>query len=127
MEHGGDADARAEMLRIGGDRQHGLRCGLEQKVIDERLVVKGDLGDLGGGQREDDMELSHRQQVSPARGKPCACGNALALRAVPVTAGVIGDAPLFTSLDMPTQCGRSAMLDRGHHLEVGQAEMPLMG
>ena len=44
VEHGGDADARAEMLRIGGNRQHRLRRCLEQQVVDERLVVEGDVG-----------------------------------------------------------------------------------
>jgi hypothetical protein len=47
VEHGGDADARAEMLRIGGDRQHRLRRRPEQQVVDERLVLERDVGDLG--------------------------------------------------------------------------------
>ena len=36
VQHGGDADAGAEMLGIGGDRQHGLGRGLEQEVVDRR-------------------------------------------------------------------------------------------
>jgi len=39
------------MLGIGGDRQHGLRRCLEQQVVDQRLAVESDVGDLGG-QRE---------------------------------------------------------------------------
>lgn len=47
VEHGGDADARADVLGIRRDRQHRRRCRLEQQVIDEGLVVEGDIGDLG--------------------------------------------------------------------------------
>ena len=48
VEHGGDADARAEMPGIGGDGQHRLRRRLEQQVVDERLVLERDVGDLAG-------------------------------------------------------------------------------
>ena len=40
VEHGGDADARAEMLGICRDRQHRLRCRLEQQVVDRALLWK---------------------------------------------------------------------------------------
>lgn len=48
VQHGGDTDARAEVLRIGRNGQHRLRRRLEQKVIDQSLVLEGDDGDLGG-------------------------------------------------------------------------------
>ncbi|MNL31995.1 hypothetical protein D3C87_1538170 [compost metagenome] len=48
VKHGGDADAGAQMLWVGRDGQHGLGRRLEQQVIDQRLVVEGDVGDLGG-------------------------------------------------------------------------------
>ena len=38
MQHGGDADAGAEMLGIGGDRGQGLGGGLEQEIVDDRLT-----------------------------------------------------------------------------------------
>ena len=69
------------MLRIGGDRQHSLGCGLEQKVINERL--EGDHGDLGWP-CEDDVEVSNRQEISLTLGEPDASGSTLALRTVPV-------------------------------------------
>ena len=48
VQHGGDADAGAEMLGIGCDRQHGLGRGFEQQVVDDRLVLVGDIGDRTG-------------------------------------------------------------------------------
>jgi hypothetical protein len=93
MEHGSDADAGAKVLWIGGDGQHRLRCGFEQQIVEQRLVVEGKGADLGG-QREHDMEVADRQQVGLALGEPGACGGALALGAVPVAATVIGDPPM---------------------------------
>jgi len=42
MEHGGSADASAEMPGIGGDREQRLGCRAEQQVVDDRLVLVGD-------------------------------------------------------------------------------------
>src|SRR5258707_3566341 len=67
MEHGGDADACAEMARVGGDGEHRLRRCPEQQVVNLRLVVQGDVGKFGGN-AEDDMEIANRQQVGFTRG-----------------------------------------------------------
>jgi hypothetical protein len=45
------------MLAIGGDGHHRLRRGAEQQIIDRRLVLPGDGGDLGR-KAEDDMEIA---------------------------------------------------------------------
>ena len=120
VEHGGDADAGAEVLRIGSDRQHRLRRCLEQQVVDERLVLERDVRDLGR-QREHDVEVADRQQVGLALGKPCPRRRALALGTVPITAAIVGDAPLATvlaGLDVTAKGRGAAMLDRRHHLEL---------
>lgn len=120
VEHGCDADAAAEMPGIGRDRQHSLRCRLEQQVVDQRLVVEGDLGDLGR-QREHDVEVSDRQQVGLPLGKPCPRGRALALRTVPVAAAVVRDPPLATvraGLDVAAERCGAAVFDRRHDLEL---------
>jgi hypothetical protein len=129
VQHRGDADPGAEVLRVGGDSQHRLRCRLEQQVVDERLVLERDVGDLGR-QREHDMEVADRQQVGLALGQPRPCGRALALRAVPVAAGVVGDPPLaavLASLDVTAKGCGAAILDRRHDLELGEAQVTCMG
>jgi len=123
VEHGGDADPGAEMLRVGCDRQHRLGRRAEQQVVDRRLVLEGDIGDLGR-QGEDDMEVSNRQQVGLARREPGARGGALALWAVPVAAAIIGDPPVpavLAGLDMAPKRSSAAMLDRRHDLQLGEA------
>ena len=45
MENRGDADAGAEVLWVGRDRDQGLGRGLEQQIVDDGLVLVGDVGD----------------------------------------------------------------------------------
>ena len=85
-----EADARAEMLRVGGDRGQRLGGGPEQEVVDGRLVLEGDVADLGR-QGEDDVIVGNRQQLRLAVCEPSSRRRRLALRAVPVAAGVVGD------------------------------------
>lgn len=70
--------------------------------------MEGDVGDLDR-QREDNVEVADRQQVGLALGKPCPRRGTLALRTVPVAAGVVGDPPLaavLASLDVTAKgCG----------------------
>ena len=60
VQHGDNADPGAEMARIGRDRHHRLRRRSEQQIVDDRLVLPGDVGDLRR-QREDDVEIADRQ------------------------------------------------------------------
>jgi len=73
------------MLGVSRDGHHRFRRRSEQKVVDDRLVLPGNVGNLGR-KREDDMEVADRQQVSLAFGQPDAGSGALALGAVPVAA-----------------------------------------
>ena len=65
VQHGGEADARAEMLRVGGDRGEGLRGGPEQEVVDGGLVVERDRADRRR-QGEDDVVVGNRQEFDLA-------------------------------------------------------------
>jgi len=129
MENRGDADAGAEVLGVGGDRGQGLGRGLEQQVIDDGLVLVGDIGD-GRRQCEHDMIVRHRQQIGLARRQPLLCRRPLALRAMPVATGVVRDGRIGAVLaarDMTTERRRAAVLDRRHHLELAEADMAGIG
>jgi len=129
VEHGGEPDAGAEVLGVGRDGDQGLGGGFEQQVIDDRLVVIGDIGDRSG-QGEDDMEIRHGQEIGLAVGQPFLGSSGLALWAMPIAAGVVRDAQVravLTAFDMPAQRRRSATLDRRHDLELAEAHMAGMG
>src|SRR5208337_4460250 len=124
MEHGSDADPSTEVLGIGGDHHHRLRRCLEQQVVDDRLVLPGDVGDLGG-QREDDMEVADRQQVGLTLSEPCASRSALALRTMPV-ATANGRCPLHAlwanfvmgSWRAPPSQSKIVFANSTHHYEA---------
>ena len=89
VQHGGQADARAQMLRVGGDGGQRLGGGPEQEVVDGRLVLERDGADRGR-QGEDDVIVGNRQELRLAVGEPSPRGGA------PGTSGSDG-------------CGRSCM------------------
>ena len=129
MKHRGDADSGAEMLGIGGDGQHRLRRGLEQEIVDHRLVLLGDVADRRR-QREHDVEVGHRQKLGLALRQPLAGCCSLALRAMPVAAGVVGDhrmAAVLAARDMAAERRRAAALDGAHHLELAEAHVAAVG
>ena len=129
VKHCGDADARAQMLGVRRDRHHRLGGGAEQQIVDDRLVLPGDVGDLGR-QREDDVEIADRQQVGLALGQPGLCGGGLTLRAVAIAAGIVGDpeiAAVIAAIDVAAQRRRAAALNRRHHFQLGEAKTPCLG
>ena len=80
VQHGGEADPGAEMLRVGRDGEERLGGGPEQQVVDHGLVLEGDRRDRRR-QGEDDVVVGHGQQIGlPLRepGLRAACALALA-------------------------------------------------
>jgi hypothetical protein len=60
------------------------------------------------------LEIRHRQQLGLAIGEPLRAGQTLALRTVPVAAGIAGDAghaTIRTPLDMAAERSRPTRLD----------------
>jgi len=129
MQHGGEPDAGAEVLGVGRNGDQGLGGDFEQQIMDDYLVLIGDVGDRSR-HGEDDMEIGHGQEFGLAVGQPLLGSSGLTLRTVPVAAGVVGDAQVSAGLaafDMAAQRRRSAALDRRHDLELAEAHMAGVG
>ena len=129
MEDGGEADARAEMLRVGGDGGQGLGGGPEQEVVDGGLVVERDRADRRR-QGEDDVIVGDRQKLRLAIFEPLPRRRALTLRAMPVAAGIVGDAfvrAVLAALDMAAERRGPAALDRRHDLQLAEAHVAGVG
>ena len=74
------------------------------------------------GQREDGVEVGHRQELRLPGEQPLRLGQRLALGAVAVSAGVVGGAlkaASRTPLQVPAERCRAAELDVAHHADVG--------
>ena len=85
------------------------------------LVLQGDRRDRRG-HGEDDVKIRDRQEFRATVGEPLRARQTLALGAMPVTAGVIGDADLaaiLALLDMAAERRRAARLNGAHHPSLG--------
>ena len=91
----------AEMFWVGSDDADRLGSRLEQDVVDECLVLESDRRDWRR-HGEDDMKIGDGQQFGAAICKPLEARQTLALRAMPIAAGIVGDADLAAILARST-------------------------
>ena len=85
-----------------------------------------DVGDLFG-QREDEVEVSHGQQLCFPCSQPSFGGTRLTFWAVPIAAGIIGDVlmrAVGAPRDMTAKRRCAAALNGTHDFELVQADMP---
>jgi hypothetical protein len=120
-----------KVLGIGGNGQHGVRGGLEQEVIDHRLVLVGDGSDLGG-QRENDVKIGDLQQLGLALRHPRERLAALALGTVAVATTAVRDhrvaaLGVLATRHIAAERRRAAGLDRAHQLQLCVANVPAVG
>src|SRR4051794_37639888 len=129
MQDGHQPDLGAEMPGIGSDDAQRLGGGREQDAVDDGLIVERDLSDRRR-HREDDVEVRYRQQLGLSVGEPLSTRQPLALRAVPVAAGIVGDAKLAAAValfDMTAQRCRAAGFDGAHDPALALTQMAGMG
>lgn len=119
------ANVGSQVLGVASTLKERRGTGAEEQVVEQPLVLQHECGQFMG-QREDDVEVGHRQQLGGARGQPSGACVALALGTVPVATRVIGDglmAAAGASIAMSTKCCRAATDD---HLAVLGGEMRSM-
>src|SRR6266446_5751881 len=124
-----DASLASFIAAARSDDAQRLGGGGEQDAIDDGLVMEGDLGDRRR-HREDYVEVRYRKQLGLSVGQPFSTRQPLALRAVPVAAGIVGDAKLAARValfDMTAQRCRAAGFDGAHDTALTAAQMAGMG
>src|SRR5208283_4034271 len=113
MEHGQEADPRAQMFGVGGDSQEGFGRSAKEHAVNDPLVLEGQGRDRPG-QREDDVKVLDRQQLAGALFEPRRAGGALALRAMAIAAGAIGNRAVAAAValfDVATERGGATDCD----------------
>ena len=126
MQDQGCGNPRPQMFRVGGDSEQGLGRGLEQDLVEHRLVGIGEIAD-GRRQGKDQVIIVYRQQIGLAGLEPSMCGAALALGAMSISTGVVGDLNLFagaTAQYVATERGAAAAFDGRHNLELAETQVP---
>jgi hypothetical protein len=129
MQNRREADFGAEVLGVARNLLERLGRGLEQKAVDDLLVLVGNGGDRLR-QREDHVKVLDRQQIGLARLQPSACGRALAGRTMSVAAARIGDLlvpTLAAAPDVASERRRAAGLDRCHDATLATIEVAGIG
>src|SRR5580765_41721 len=108
VQHGEEANFRAEVSRIASDIEKSFRTGAEQQIVDDFLILQGQWREVRR-ECEDDMNVARREQFSLPCGDPAFAGRGLTLRAVPVAAGVVGDGGTIPAagalIEMAAECG----------------------
>src|SRR5712692_10709413 len=90
MQHGEEANFRAEVSRIASDFEKSFRTGAEQQTVDDFLVLQSQCRELRR-KCEDHMDVARRKKFSLTCGDPAFPGRGLTLRAVSIAAAVVGD------------------------------------
>jgi hypothetical protein len=126
VQDGSDADLCAEVLGIRRNRQQRIGGRFEQQPVHLGFVLIGDGADLRR-QCEHHVEVGDWQQLGLAGRQPFSSGRPLALRAMPITAGIIGNArvgAVFAALDMTAERGCAARFNCRHDAELAEAQVP---
>ena len=85
VQHAKKANFRTEVSRVASDFQKCFGTGTEQEIIEDTLVLQNQWRQPVG-QREDDMEVARRKELSATRSDPPFSSARLTLWAVPISA-----------------------------------------
>jgi hypothetical protein len=122
----------AEVTRIAGDLEKGLRRSAEQDLVDQFLVRPGNGGNLLG-HREHDVKVRNRQQFIGSRFQPPCALVPQARWAVPtaaaVVSGVLGATAVAAVQMAPerrgmtaSQCREDGLLSGCHRIAVARVQ-----
>jgi hypothetical protein len=109
-----------EMLRVGGNLDQGLSAAAEQQAVNQWFVLQGQGRQLVG-EGKDNMSVGRWEQFGSPCGQPTIARLALALGAVPIATGVIGDGSMAAGgalVQMAAQRDGTASLDGNQDLQV---------
>ena len=125
MQHGEEADFRAEVFRIASDFEKCFCTGAEQQIVDDFLVLQGQWSKLRR-KCEDHMDVARREKFSLTCGDPAFAGRGLTLRAVSIAAAVVGDGGTMPAagalIEMTAECGGATPRNGQQHFDVLPAE-----
>ena len=132
FEHGQEADQRAQTPGFSRNRDERLGGGAEDDLVEDALVLLGDLS-KHVGRLKVEMGVGDGQQLGFPLFQPLDAGSNRTPGAVPVAARVVSVLPLsarVAPVDVAAQHGRAADLDGRHHaplLQRGLAGLPVGG
>jgi hypothetical protein len=124
VQHTEEADFRTEMLGISRDFQKAFRTGAKQEIVDDFLVLQDQWGQMTR-KREDYVDVARREKLLATRCEPAIASSCLTLRAVPISARVVGDGAMSAAsafIDMPAERGGTTPRNGQEHFDVLPAD-----
>src|SRR6202140_1276695 len=125
MQHGEEADFRAEVFRIASDFEKCFGTGAKQQIIDNFLVLQSQWSKLRR-KCEDHMDVACREKFSSTCGDPSFPGRDLTLRAVSIAAAVVGDGGTMPAagalIEMTAECSGTTPRNGQQYFDVLPAE-----
>ena len=122
MQHGEEADFRAEVSRIASDFEKCFRTGAEQQIVEDLLVLQGQWSELRSEVWKTTLDVARWETFSLTCGNPAIAGGRLTLRAVAIAAAVEGDGGTMPAagalIEMTAQCGGTATRNGQQHFDV---------
>src|SRR6266850_2587138 len=125
MQHGEEANFRAEVSRIASDFEKSFRTGAEQQIIEDFLVLQSQCCKLRR-KCEDHMDVARREKFSLPCGDPEFACRGLTLRAVSIAAAVVGNGGTMPAagafIEMAAECGGATERNGQQHFDMLPAE-----
>src|ERR1700676_1778610 len=125
VQHGEEADFRAEVFRIASDFEKCFCTGAEQQIVDDSLVLQSQWSELRR-KCEDHMDVARGEKFSLTCRDPAFPGRGLTLRAVSIAAAVVGDGGTMPAagalIEMTAECGGTTPRNGQQYFDVLPAE-----
>src|ERR1700676_652733 len=125
MQHGEEAEFRTEVFRIASDFEKCFCTGAKQQIIDDFLVLQSQ-GNKLRRKCEEHMDVVRRKTFSLPYDDRAFPSRGLTLRAVPISAAVVGDGGAMPAagalIEMTAECGGATARNGPQHLDMLPAE-----
>ena len=125
VQHGEEADFRAEVFRIASDFEKCFGTGAKQQIIDDFLVLQSQWSKLRR-KCEDHMDVARGEKFSLTCGDPAFPSRGLTLRTVPISAGVVRDGGAMPAagalIEMTAECSGATPCNGQQHFDMFPAE-----
>src|SRR6267143_4400563 len=120
MQNTEEADFCTEVLGIARDFQEAFRTGAKQEIVEDLLVLQDQRGQMTR-KREDDMDVTRWEKFLTTRCEPAIASSGLTLRAMPISARVVGDGAMSAAsalIEMSAERGGTTPRNSQEHFDV---------
>jgi len=124
MQNTEEADFCTEVFGIAGHFKKSFCTGAKQEIVEDLLVLQDQRGQMTR-KRENHMDVARWEKLLATCCEPAIASSCLTLRAVPISARVVGDGAMSAAsafIDMPAERGGTTPRNGQEHFDVLPAD-----